>query len=54
MNEIGVEVNGTELGNVQNLDVHYWKPASILDGNNVLVSGIYQSFFVAFMLLSCC
>jgi len=52
MNEIGVEVNGTELGNVQNVDVHYWKyngTASILDGNNVLVSGIYEAFFVVFM-----
>ncbi|RHN74332.1 putative transcription factor B3-Domain family [Medicago truncatula] len=39
MSEIGVEVNGTELWNVQNVDVHYWKHkviASILDGNNVL------------------
>jgi sporulation protein YlmC with PRC-barrel domain len=49
MNEIGVEVNGTELGNVQNIDVHYWKHkviASILDGNNVLVSGIYEAFLL--------
>jgi hypothetical protein len=44
MNETGVEVNGPELGNVQNADVHYWKYnviASTLDGNNVLVSVIY-------------
>ncbi|RHN65617.1 hypothetical protein MtrunA17_Chr3g0081891 [Medicago truncatula] len=39
MNEIGVEDNGTDLENVQNVDVHYWKynvTTSILDGNNVL------------------
>jgi len=51
MNEIEVEVNGTELGNV-----HYWKynvTAFILDGNNVMVSDIYEAFFVVFMLLSC-
>jgi sporulation protein YlmC with PRC-barrel domain len=53
MNEIGVEVNGSESGNVQNVDVHYWKhkvTTSILDGNNVLVSGIYE----AFLMFSCC
>jgi len=52
MNEIGVEVNGTKLRNVQN--VHYWKydvTASILDGNNVMVSDIYEAFFVVFILL---
>lgn len=57
MNEIGVEDNGTDLENVQNVDVHYWKynvTTSILDGNNVLVSGIYEAFFVVFMLLNCC
>ena len=53
MNGIGVEVNGTELENVQIVDDHYWKynvTASILDGNNILVSGIYEAFF----LFSCC
>jgi len=57
MNDIGGEVNGTELENVQNVDVHYSKynvNASILDGNNVLISDLYKEFFVVFMLLSCC
>ena len=67
MNNIGVEVNSTELENVQNIDVHCWKynvflkrcwkynvNYSILDGKNVLVGGIYKEFFVVFMLLSCC
>jgi len=57
MNEIGVEVNGTILENIQNVDVHYWKynvTVSILDANNILVSGIYKAFCVVFILLSCC
>jgi hypothetical protein len=57
MNEIGVEVNGAELGNLQNSDVHYWKynvTASILDGNNVWLVAFTKHFFFVFMLLSCC
>jgi len=51
MNDIGVEVNGTELENLQNVDVHYWKyivNASILDETMFWLVAFTNNFFCCF------